>query len=274
MKTIFGSSLFLEIQGINVFFLFGMKCFAFLLSLFVVLFFATSQLNAQILFHADFEDTSGVNNPAAWNANNVTAGKNVFTVKGGVLKQTSNECNKSTKTPFPVDGSGWTDYTVAIDVWDRDNDCFAILFRYTDSGNYYNFAIGASDFGNTWYLGDSIAREIVCDWPPWDPGTPTITTGHIRAITRGMVYTAAVKVTGNKIELFFGVRVDTLAGKLPAKIGEATDSTHTKGTAGLYMASNPADFDNIIVYGPKPPFAVEPRGKLATTWVQIKSAAY
>ena len=46
-------------------------------SLVTFLLLATSQLYAQILFHADFENTSGPNDPDAWNANNVTAGRNV-----------------------------------------------------------------------------------------------------------------------------------------------------------------------------------------------------
>ena len=82
----------------------------------------------------------------------------------------------------------------------------------------------------------------------------------------------AVKVTGDKIELFLGEQVDVLAGEMPPKVGDATDSAHTKGTAGIHMGSNPANFDNIVVFGPGGPTPVEPQGKLATAWGQIKSS--
>jgi len=247
-----------------------MKRFLFLLSLAVALFFATSQLNAQILFHADFENTSGPNDPAAWNANNVTKGKNVFDVSGGRLIQTSNDCANTTKTLFPVDGSSWTDYTVAIDIWDKDNDAFSILFRYTDENNYYNFTIGAGDFGNTWRLGNATARENDC----FDGAAPALAQGD-NGLTidesGGTAYTAVVKVAGNKIEVFFGEQVDVKAGQLPPKLDEVTDNSHTQGTAGLHFGSNPAELDNIFVLGPG--VAVEPQGKLATAWGRIKSSA-
>jgi hypothetical protein len=245
-----------------------MKRFVFLLSFAVVVFFVASQLNAQVLFQANFENTSGVNDPAKWNANNVTAGKNTFQVAGGRLKQITNDCANSTKTPFPVDGSTWTDYAVAVDVWDRDNDAFSILVRYTDPNSYYNFTIGGGDFGNTWRIGKATARENDC----FDGAAASLANGPNGLTideTGGTAYTAVVKVTGNKIEVFFGPQADVMAGKMPPKVGEATDSTYTKGTAGLHFGSNPTDLDNILVLGPG--VSVEPQGKLATAWGRMKS---
>ncbi|MFB3040215.1 MAG: hypothetical protein ACE1ZS_00235 [Candidatus Poribacteria bacterium] len=248
-----------------------MKYFVLLLSMAVVLFFATSQLNAQILFQADFSNTSGNNDPAAWNANNVGAGKNVFDVAGGRLLQTTNDCVNSTKTPFPTDGSSWTDYAVAVDIWDKDNDAFSILFRYTDANNYYNFTIGGGDFDNRWRLGDSTAREDDC----FDAASPALAEGE-NGLTidesGATAYTMVVSVNGDKIQVFFGEQVDVQSGQLPPLLAEVNDNAHPQGTAGLHFGSNPMDLDNIFVFGPG--VAVEPQGKLATAWGQIKSSVY
>ncbi|MFQ6044410.1 MAG: Ig-like domain-containing protein, partial [Candidatus Poribacteria bacterium] len=100
-------------------------------------------LRGGILFRAFTRDrpipNASAENANEWNKRNVTPGKNVFQVAGGRLKQTSNGCSESTKTLFPVNGSNWTDYTVVVDFWDRDNDSISIIFRYTDPDNYYNF---------------------------------------------------------------------------------------------------------------------------------------
>jgi hypothetical protein len=246
-----------------------MKSFVFLFSLAVVLVFAASQLNAAPLFKADFENTSGSNDPAAWNANNVTAGKNVFVVEGGRLKQTSDGCSETTKTPFPVDGANWTDYIVAADVWWYDDDFVSLLFRYTGPDTYYNFTVAASS-SDSWYLGNATAAEGECFG---DTGLPSLTEGPTGVTideAGGTAYTMAVMVAGSTIELFFGEQVDVEAGQMPPKMGEVTDSTYTHGTAGVHCASNATDFDNIVVLG-LDATAVKPQDKLAATWGQLKS---
>jgi hypothetical protein len=209
-----------------------------------------------------------------WNKRTVTKGKNSFLVADGKLKQTANDCVNSTKTLFPVDGTNWRDYTVVLDVWDRDNDSFSILFRYTKPDAYYNFTIGAGDFTNRWFLGDSATRENDC----FDGAASKLGTGpnglNIDE-TGKTAYTAMVRVKGSKIEVFFGEQVskkDILAGKTPPKVGEANDSNHKKGTAGLHFGSNPADLANIYVFGPGGPRAVDVKDKLSTLWGRLKSA--
>ena len=51
-----------------------MKHVVLLLSSASVLFLTTHCTSAQILFHADFENNSGVNDPAKWEKNNLTPG--------------------------------------------------------------------------------------------------------------------------------------------------------------------------------------------------------
>ena len=78
---------------------------------FVALILGVGQPNAQILFHADFEDSDGPNNIDEWTR--VTDVLDLV-VEDGILKQASNDPANATKVLVPVNGSGWTDYTVAV----------------------------------------------------------------------------------------------------------------------------------------------------------------
>ena len=253
------------------------------LAIFCALLFSISlTANAQLLYRAFVEgqkpipdDT--VEDPAAWNKNVVTNGALQFSVQGGRLKQTANGCAQSGKVTIP-DPTGkskkWKDYTVIVDYWDRDNDSVSVLFRYEDEDNYYNFTIGAGDFGNTWYLGDSTAKESDC----FDGGAPSLATGKNPVPldeSGNTAYTVMVRVKGDTIELFFGEQVpvkDLMKGKTPEKVAEVSDSKHKQGTVGLHMGSNPADFANILVFGPGGPRPVDPAGSLSTTWALLKSS--
>jgi hypothetical protein len=223
---------------------------------------------------------AAVEDPAEWNKRNVTAGITQFAVDSGVMTQTADGCGNSTKVPFPgVDGSNWTDYTVAADLsWRSDlgdaNDILSILFRYTDENSYYNFTIGASDFGETWYLCKATAIEADCFPNPPDAALTLASgpTGLTIVQDASGVYTAAVVVAGDKIQVFFGEKVDVLGGRMPPKLGEVTDSTYMHGTAGLHMGSCPATYGNILVLGPGGSRAVDAQGKLPGTWGTLKSA--
>ena len=183
---------------------------------------------------------AAVEDPDKWNANAVTL-VTAFAVAGGMMTQTADGCGNSTKVPFPVvDGFGWTDYTVAADMsWRSDlgdaNDALSLLVRYTDENSYYNFTVGASDFGETWFLCKATAQEGDCFPNPPDAAATLASGPTGLTITQDAsgVYTAAVVVTGDLIEVFFGEKVDVLAGEMPPKVGEATDGTFTHGTAGL-----------------------------------------
>jgi hypothetical protein len=89
--------------------------------------------------------------------------------------------------------------------------------------------------------------------------------------TGGTAYTIAVRVTGSKIELFFGEQADVAAGRMPPKVGEATDSSHKRGTVGFHCASNAVDLANILVFGPGAAQAVDAQDKLAAVWGGLRS---
>jgi hypothetical protein len=250
----------------------------FALIVFVVLILVAGQSNAQILFYADFEDTKGPNNIDDWER--VTPEALDFSVQDGVLKQLANEVVNTTKVSPPVDGSGWIDYTVAVDLWLRDNDILGLVFRYTDEDHYYSFQIGASDFGNTWHLNITSADDQQ-DWaePAWSAqdillqGQLVAPLGPLAAPldqTGATAYTIAATISGNKIKVFFGPQVDILAGEMPPELGEVEDDSFSKGTTGLYIATCPSDFDNFIVLGPAG-LSVAPKDKLISVWGGLKS---
>ena len=111
-----------------------MKHVVLVFSCVFVLLFAGQLCADDVLFRAFHENLppfpdAKVEDPKEWNNNNVSNGANVFDVADGRLQQTSNECALTTKTLLPVvDGANWTDYTISMDVWWKDDDGVAIIF--------------------------------------------------------------------------------------------------------------------------------------------------
>lgn len=235
--------------------------------------FIVSHSNAQILFHADFENNEGPNDIEAWER--VSPDALIFSVEDGVVKQTGNEIAHTTKVLVPVNGSNWTDYTVAVDRWWRDNDVLGLVFRYTDENAYYSFLVGAGDWDNNWCLAKTFGPEesdVGLHFEDGQSADKVLLIGTLEAPINeagGVAYTMAVNVSGDTIEAFFGTQVDVLAGDMPPSVGEVTDNSFSKGTAGIYIESCPSDFDNFVVLG-SAGSAVNPKGKLAATWASIR----
>lgn len=240
----------------------------FTVILFACVFSIIGQSKAQVAFHADFEDDKGPNNLDAWEEHRVSDALE-FSVQDGRLKQTADGSAHSGKALLPTDAS-WKNYTVAADVWNRDNDAFGLVFRHTGEDSYYSLLIGGGDSGNSWSFGKNLAPEGQ-DFSN-TPGLGDILKSGKNANpvdeSGNTAYTIAVKGEGNKIEFFFGEQVDVLDGEMPPKIGEVTDASFSRGTAGICMSTNPADWDNIIVLSPEA--AVVVKDKLAITWASIK----
>ena len=242
----------------------------FVLVSFVMLVLVVGQSNAQILFYANFENTQGSNNIDDWER--ISPDALDFSVKDGILVQAANEVVNTTKTLIPVASSDWTDYTVAVDIFARDNDVLGLVFRYTDEDNYYSFLLGLSDFANTWHLNITSADEKK-DWAGAWEGQNFILEGALGQQldqTGAIGYTMAVTLSGDNIKVFFGPQIDVLAGEMPPELGEIADDSFDKGTTGLYIATCPSDFDNFIVFGPDG-LAVTPKGKLAAVWGVLRS---
>ena len=128
-----------------------MKSVVFLLILAVMLFFTTSNSPAQELFKADFENTTGINDAAAWNAGAQTPVLvnwiNVNHAGSGRLFQTLNSNANTTTTVAPAgaDCNTWTDYTVQMTVTYEDDDSWELVFRHTNPDNYFFFGVTQRD---------------------------------------------------------------------------------------------------------------------------------
>ena len=263
-----------------------MKCSTFVIGLTLTLFFATGvlfpatgQIDVRIGFEADFENNAGANNADKWNDNSVSPGKHDFKIEDGWLTQSLDGCDNTTTTLLPVNGANWTDYTAAVDIRRRGdlgdaNDAISIIFRYTDPDSYYNFSMGGSEgeFNHKWFICDTHALESKCFDDPLPPQKQILAEGDLGIAvdeSGATGYTAALRVVGDKIEVFFGEQVDVGGGQMPPKLGEVIDNKYPKGAVGLHTSSCPASFDNVIVFGES--FAVDSNGKLSTVWGALKS---
>jgi hypothetical protein len=65
---------------------------------------------------------------------------------------------------------------------------------------------------------------------------------------------------------------EVLSGNTPPLLGEVIDSTNSQSAAGIYTASNPTRFTDIVVFGLA--FAVELEGKLPTFWGDLTVSHY
>ena len=235
---------------------------------------------AQIIFEA-FSGNAAVPDAKAedakvWVANNVSKGKNAFSVANGILSQTANECGLSTPSIFPgLENAKLRDVVVSADVKINDDDAIGFVVRFEAMGAHYSAVVTGADpnLGNKWFLHDSGATVDQCFVDGPNHANALASDLMNPPFTQGQWYTMVVRAVGNKIELYWGPetsRASILAGKYPPLIGEATDSKHDAGTVGLFAASCPVDFKTILVQDAN--LAVEANGKLAASWGELKSS--
>lgn len=259
-----------------------MKHVVFLIGCIFVLLLAGQLCAYSVLFRAFHDDLppspdARVEDPEEWNANSVTPGNNVFAEEDGRLQQTANECPPSvTKTFLPVvDGANWTDYTVSMDVWWKDDDGVSIIFRYTDEEHYYSFTVGGTDpiYANNYFLGPTNFPETTCFGLGGEKANLLGQGPNGQAVSNAGPFTMMVRVEDSKIECFFGEQIspdEIMAGKTPPKMCEAEDDRFESGGVAIGTSSCPSEFGNIMVLAGEGK-AVDANGKLATTWADIRN---
>lgn len=268
-----------------------MKNFVFLFVFAVVLSFITSHTDAQTMFLADFENTSGSNDPDAWNAGAQTEGLinfiHVNHAGSGRLHQTLNT-NANTTTvvaPTSADCEDWTDYTVQVTVTYDDNDCWFLVFRYTDADNYYMFSVeqGAA-IARLWRAPAPDAPDAR-NGVPVAPDTPmpgvqiqggAATEGNLDEPVGTEEWVVRAVVEGNNIKCYFFPREDIESLDDPAPgppIIDMDDDSNSNGCVGIRNESIVGTIDDFAVYGPSG-LAVDAREKLATTWGNTKAMHY
>jgi hypothetical protein len=125
---------------------------------------------------------------------------------------------------MPNIGSGWTDYTTTLTMRSDDDDAIGLMFRYSDSNNYYRFS---------WDKQRGYRRLVMNVG-----GTFTLLAEDSAAYVIGQTYQLEVAVSGNSIQ----VRID---GSL---VFNVTDNNLSSGTIGLYNWGNAGSvYDNVEV---------------------------
>ncbi|MFC1718408.1 family 16 glycoside hydrolase [Candidatus Poribacteria bacterium] len=166
----------------------------------------------------------------------------------------------------------WADYELSCDMYHMDNDYAGLFVRYVDELNYFRVWTKQeeADQGNNTTFG----MDIVVDgtWTHnFKTGGPGVGQDGISGtpipagdnIQQMQWFNVTAEVVGDTVTMY-------MEGE---KIGEVTDPALApggglaKGKIALYNATNPMAYDNVTVTD----MAVEPAGKLATTWSRLRS---
>ncbi len=162
--------------------------------------------------------------------------------------------------PLPIPAgsldAGWTDYIWEFDWWWIEDAWVGTGYRYQDGTHYFHSSRRA---GNSFsiFMWDGNFAELVN--VPWNT-----TVGTWYRMQHSIIGAEHI-VKGKERD------DDTPFDELPPLV-TLEDDTYTEGPIGLFGASELMYWDNIIVYEPGTDLsgAVEPGGKLAVTWGEIK----
>jgi hypothetical protein len=184
---------------------------------------------------------------------------------GQAMTQSSNIWGDATDTvaigSFVIyDKAEWADFILEVDVVANDDDGMGLVWRWEDRLNHYRF-ITMVDSGNSpngrrgpyrlleRRLGDAGGAEL--------PFYETL-ADNTDSYTQGVPQTWKLEAIGNTFKFYVDDKL-TL---------EAQDNTYKKGKIGfLVYAQSGVFFDNLRITDR---WAVDCRGKLATTWCSVK----
>jgi hypothetical protein len=250
--------------------------FIWILTIFAstMLFFALSNYCYSADFSDDFEDGDtkgwtavdeplkllGDATPSNWTVQNSP-------LSGKALNQSANTWGDATDTvplgtSFIYDKAEWSNFTFEVEVLANDNDGMGLVWRWKDRKNHYRF-LTMFDPGNPpngerapWRklerrLGNEKGDEL--------PFYKTLASSK-ESYTPGTKMNWKLEAIGDTFKLF-------IDGKLAL---EAKDNSYKEGKIGFMLyAQSGVFFDNVKVtdLGGQ---AVESRGKLATSWGEIK----
>ena len=158
-----------------------------------------------------------------------------WSVSNGVLSQLSNTYRSSDEysyyqgTHIVTGNSNWSNYSFSFDVTPTDDDGVGIIVRYQDKNNYYRFLM-VEDYTN----GGPFRRidKIVNNQP-----FQILAIDKKNSFDMNKKYRVTFNVFGNNLQ----VLIDGV------EILKATDSTFTKGKAGMMTYACSANFDNVCV---------------------------
>jgi hypothetical protein len=143
--------------------------------------------------------------------------------------------------------ANWTDLTLEATVRNAQGNWMALVVRWIDVNNHYGWWVN---------LGNSTA-----EW--W------VKTGAYAQQDSG-----AIRLNKKEYKLKIVVKGDTFKGYYNDQlIATMEHKNHKQGRVGLLVWEGSSSFDDINIIGPGiPGLAVNPKGKLATTWASIKAS--
>ena len=259
-------------------------CALMALSLLLMLQSAT----AQVIFKADFESGSGTNDVSKWVPENAGMKWEVadFPGSGKGLKQTVEGCANSGNTPLPG-VTNFTDGIIQFDMSWGDDDSWGAVLRQTapDKGYVITFGYIETPAVIIALLDKGCGKVGMCNDQTLCENNPANTlnqTPHTLAadpatLTRdnSVAYLGRIEAKGDTIRVWYKARADVpnpLAPDLGKPLVEIKDGTHKSGSVGIWHESQGgSEIDNVWVFGPSGIVAVEPQGKLATSWGSMSS---
>ncbi len=258
-------------------------CALIALSTLLMLQFAT----AQTLFHADFESTSGVNDVSQWKPENPGQKWAIadFPGSGKGLRQTVEGCANSGNTPLPG-VTNFSDGVIQLEMSFGDDDSFGVILRQSaaDKGYLVTFGYIETPAVIIALLDKGCGKVGMCNDQTGCENAPANTLAQVPhgldaaiggKMDNSVVLLGRIEAVGDTIRVWYKARADVkdpLAKDLGKPLVEIKDATHKSGAVGVWHESNNnGTIDNVWVFGPAGIVAVEPQGKLATSWGSIKA---
>jgi hypothetical protein len=176
--------------------------------------------------------------PAGWTVVNegIKWGPPVWEISSGTLAQSTNLYGGSTDgsgLPKPGTylrydaGGAWTNYRASFTLRSDDDDALGLMFRMTDSDNYYRFS---------WDKERSYRRLV-----NKVDGSFILLAEDNAPFVQGQTYQVDIESNGDMIE----VRIDDTL------IFTVNDTTHAAGTVAFYSWANTgARFDGLTIHSP------------------------
>ena len=267
-----------------------MKRILFVLFVIGLALFAIAQGEARVMFFADFEEDSkkavpdkDVNDVANWKPDNPAQIWALAPFANGTqgLKQTTEGCGNSGNTPLPG-VKNFTNGIIQLEMSWGDNDSWGIIFRKSANDKGYLVVFGGTETPAVILarLDDGCGGVGQCLDQSGCENNPAKTLGQVPHglqinEANGASYLGRIEAQGDTIKVWYSKLADIKdprARDLGAPILEVKDATHKSGSVGVWHESQVnCLIDNVTVtdsgfFG----LAVEPQGKMATTWGDIK----
>ena len=208
------------------------------------------------VYHADDFSTDTI-------ANYETAGGATWKIEKGELVVSGAGGDWNVLVVKEALWKGWTDYTYEVKVTPdlttkTPAEFIYIVFRYaqplgTDRQNFFTYLMDEANINGLYidrFIDGTRIRPV--------PGTMTFEGAWKN---EAKAYTIKLEVTKDNITGFLdGTQQFTIP-----------DDNLVDGRIGLGVWGADARFDDLKVFGPADPTAVDPAGKVATTWSKIKA---